>query len=71
MGVYFQTLSDNNKIISSIEISDILKNSPDLKTNYIFANPNIKDNVKKYIDKNKDNIIESTKLCELQEEKRS
>ena len=65
----FPVLSDNNKIKSSIEISDILKNIPDLKTNYIFVKSDIKDKVKKYLEENKDNILANTSLSGLQEEK--
>ena len=68
--IEFPVLSDNNKIKSSTEISDILKNSPDLTTNYIFVKSDIKDEVKKYLDDNKENILGSTKLSELREEKR-
>lgn len=67
--VEFPVLSDNNEICLSIQKSDILKNSPNLKTNYIFVNPDIKNEVKKYIDEKKENILGSTMLSELKEEK--
>jgi hypothetical protein len=38
-------------------MSDILKNSPDLTTNYIFVESTIKEDVAKYINKEKDNIL--------------
>lgn len=67
--VDFPVLSDDNKIDSSIEISDILKNTPDLITNYIFVKSDIKDGVKDYLETNKDTILENTKLSESQEDK--
>jgi hypothetical protein len=58
---------DSNKIKNSTDVSDILCNTPDLTTNFIFANPEIKDEVKKYIEENKNSILEN-KITELKED---
>lgn len=48
---------DNNTIKNSINVSDILNDIPDLTTNFIFVHPELKNEIKTYIDNKKNSIL--------------
>jgi len=72
----FPVLVDDNKVVSSSKLSSVFKEPEDgsigltgLSVGYIFAEPEIRDEVKKYINNDRDMILASNKISESTEDK--
>jgi uncharacterized protein len=62
----FPVQDRSGKIVSSLSVSQVLNRLPDVAVDYLFVNSGIKKDAKKWIDVNKDNIINAFKEGEDQ-----
>ena len=62
----FPVQDRNSKIVSSLSVSQVLNRLPDVAVDYLFVNSDIKKDTKKWIDVNKNNIINAFKEGEEQ-----
>ena len=57
----FPVYKDDNRIVSSISESDVLTHLPLIAFEYIFVNPDLKKEARKYIERNRKKIIKPKK----------
>jgi len=62
----FPVQDRSGKIVSSLSVSQVLNRLPDVAVDYIFVDSDIKEDAKKWMDVNKDNIINAFKEGEEQ-----
>ena len=62
----FPVQDRNSKIVSSLSVSQVLNRLPDVAVDYLFVDSDIKEDAQKWIDVNKDNIINAFKEGEEQ-----
>lgn len=62
----FPVQDRKNKIVSSLSVSQVLNRLPDVAVDYLFVDSDIKEDTQKWIDVNKDNIINAFKEGEEQ-----
>lgn len=56
-GIIFPVLKKEGDIVSSLEISEVLKNIPDAGFDYVFAEPSVIENAIEWMSKNSEEII--------------
>lgn len=62
----FPVQERNDKIVSSLSVSQVLNRLPGVAVDYLFVDSDIEEDAQKWIDKNKDNIIDAFKEGEEQ-----
>lgn len=60
-GLNFPVLADDNRIISSLTISETLREVPSVAVDFVFVNPEIRQDAVKWVHENRKKLIEPKK----------